>query len=71
MSNKGKHIYYANAKFLSVFFTDTKYLTFMASSDKDAINIAKEKFDLMTHIFSGITYKDLVVENNKHIQINK
>lgn len=71
MSNKGKHIYYCKAKFLIGFDFQTKYLNIMASSDKEAINKAKEEFDKLSAIFSGVSYKNLVVENNKHIQINK
>lgn len=70
MSNKGKHIYYCHVTFKSVFFDDIKYLTIMASSDEEAINKAKEKFEIMANMFSGIIYKDLIVENNKHIKIN-
>ena len=70
MSNKGKHIYYCHATFLSIFFKDIKYLTVMASSDEEAINKAKEQFEHMANMFSGITYKDLVVQNNKRIKVN-
>lgn len=69
MSNKGKHIYYANAKGIVGLYEEHFYTSYFAKNDEEAINIAKSKLNECTGQINIDLY-DIVIENKKHNKIN-